>query len=166
MTEIVPAISMQCPDTTLAIVGPAPPRWLLSAARRHPSIRVPGRVPDVASWLDSADVVVCPLRIGGGVKVKMLEALARGCAIVTTPVGLQGLRQLPAGTLVECDGAAAVAEACVTLLTYADRCDRHRALARQAAAQLPTWDQAAEIMADGWTCLAGTGTRSVLPTGT
>jgi Glycosyl transferases group 1 len=69
---------------------------------------VTGWVPDVAPWLDAAQIVVCPLMVGGGVKVKVLEALARGCAVVATPIALQGLRHLPPDAVMECADLPAI----------------------------------------------------------
>jgi glycosyltransferase involved in cell wall biosynthesis len=108
----------------------------------------------VGRWLDAADVVVCPLRIGGGVKVKILEALARGCAIVTTPIGMQGLRYLPGNAVVECRDLSAVADACAQLLASPARREQLRERAAQAATLLPTWDEAAAELDAAWTTLA------------
>ncbi|MGH3801405.1 MAG: glycosyltransferase family 4 protein [Pseudonocardiaceae bacterium] len=81
LADIFPQVLRRCPDATLAIVGSDPPEWLVKAAGRESRVTVTGWVPDVAPWLDAAHVVVCPLAVGGGVKVKVLEALARGCAV-------------------------------------------------------------------------------------
>lgn len=97
LKDILPRVRSECPDTTLAIVGDGPPSWLVEAAVNDCRLIVSGRVPDVVPWLDAAKVVVCPLRVGGGIKVKVMEALARGRAVVTTPIGAQGLRELPSG---------------------------------------------------------------------
>ena len=71
VTEVFPAVLRHCPDATLAIVGSDPPGWLVAAAHREPRLTVTGWVPDVGPWLDAAEVVVCPLTVGGGVKVKV-----------------------------------------------------------------------------------------------
>jgi len=133
LTEIFPAVLRRSPDATLAVVGSAPPRWLQEAAHREPRLTVTGWVPDVAPWLDAADVVVCPLAVAGGVKVKVLGALARDWAIVATPVALQGLRRLPAGAVVERADPCGFAEACIRLLASLCECDRQRVCAAEAA---------------------------------
>lgn len=117
---------------------------------------VTGWVPDVAPWLDAAQVVVCPLTVGGGVKVKVLEALARGCAIVANPIALQGLRHLPPDAAVECSDAHSISDACACLLTCPQKRDRQRA---RAAQHLPSWDLAADILANTWHELATTAVK-------
>lgn len=156
LADIFPQVLHRCPDTTLAIVGSDPPNWLITAARHQPRVTVTGWVPDVAPWLDAAHVVVCPLTIGGGIKVKVLEALARGCAIVATPVALQGLRHLPFGSVVERSDTPALADACARLLTYPPEQALQRARAVQAARHLPSWDSAADILASIWSEIAAT----------
>jgi len=79
---IFPRVRARVPDATLRIVGPDPPPRLTAAAAD--GVRVTGRVPDVTPWLNSAALVVAPLRLGGGMRVKILEALAHGKAIVAS----------------------------------------------------------------------------------
>lgn len=154
VTDIFPKILRRCPDATLAVVGSDPPGWLLDAALREPRLTVTGWVPNVAPWLDAAEVVVCPLTVGGGIKVKVLEALARGCAVVATPIGLQGLRHLPPGAVVECADIPTFVEVCVQLLCSRQQRERQRARAAQAAQHLPSWDLAADVLADTWNEIA------------
>jgi glycosyltransferase involved in cell wall biosynthesis len=110
-------------------------------------VEVTGRVPDVAPYLQQADVVLCPLRVGGGVKVKVLEALRAGKAIVSTPVGCQGLGAAR-GAVRVATTAGHFAAATAELLNDAPA--RAAAERRAAAAPLPTWDAAAEALADCW----------------
>lgn len=154
LADIFPEILSRCPEATLAIVGSDPPGWLVDAAHREPRLTVTGWVPDVTPWLDAAQVVVCPLTVGGGVKVKVLEALARGCAVVATPIALQGLLHLPPGAVVECADAPAVAAACVRFLASPQQRERQRARAAQASQHLPSWDLAADALADAWSEMA------------
>ncbi|MPZ89230.1 MAG: glycosyltransferase [Nitriliruptorales bacterium] len=154
LTKIFPAVALRRPSATLAFVGSAPPPWLRQAAQDDPRLKVTGHVADLTAWLDAAEVVVCPLRIGGGIKVKILEALSRGRAVVTTPVGMQGLRDLPPGATVVREDAPSIAEACLRLLgSVGERLSQQRR-ARQAARVLPTWDQAAQALAGAWGLLA------------
>jgi glycosyltransferase involved in cell wall biosynthesis len=144
-SEILPRIRAQVPQAELWLVGHAPTAEVKQLADAR--IRVTGVVPDVRPYLDIADVVVCPLRIGGGIKVKTIEALRRGKAIVSTSVGAQGLDAACRGSLVIADQPDGFASEVASLL----RSPQDRAqLGRRAAAaarDLPTWDQAAAELA-------------------
>jgi len=87
--QVLPLIRAQRPQTTLAIVGQRPhPR--LDVLRQIPGITITGYVDDVRPYIAGASVYVAPLRVGGGTRLKLLEAMAMGKAIVSTPVGAEG----------------------------------------------------------------------------
>ncbi|HEX2058043.1 MAG TPA: glycosyltransferase [Actinomycetota bacterium] len=143
--EIWPRVVRRFPHARLLLVGNAPPQEVRRLARR-PNVVVTGRVQSIDPFLDRASIVVCPLRIGGGIKVKMLEAMSRGKAIVTTSVGAQGLAHLAGRAFLVEDHPGGFAHAVAGLL--ADEGAR-RALergARGAAGELPTWDEAAQVL--------------------
>lgn len=154
ITEIFPAVTRQRPGTTLTMVGADPPAWLARAAQSDGRITVTGWVPDLAACLDSADVVVCPLRIGGGVKVKVLEALQRAKAIVTTPIGAQGVDRIHMSPVVVRETLDALADACVWLLNSPETRRAQECHALAAAGSLPTWNDAADTLAACWTASA------------
>lgn len=152
--EIWPRVYRRLPHARLLLVGNAPPAEVRALAGRR-NVVVTGRVPSVDPFLEKASVVVCPLRIGGGIKVKMLEAMARGKAIVTTPVGAQGLGDAAGKAFLVEDQPAGFAHAVVRLLS--DEGPR-RALERQArsaARRLPSWDDATAVLAGCYRELAG-----------
>jgi glycosyltransferase involved in cell wall biosynthesis len=86
---IFPVIQQQIPDARLQIVGNAPPPALQALASN--TISVTGRVADVRPYLAQATVFVCPLRVGAGIKNKVLEALAMGLPTVATPLSVDGI---------------------------------------------------------------------------
>jgi glycosyltransferase involved in cell wall biosynthesis len=88
-TEIFPAVQKSIPNVRLWLVGNAPPPELRALA--SDSVRVTGRVPDVRPYLARAGVFVSPLRLGAGIKNKVLEALAMGCPVVATPLSVDGI---------------------------------------------------------------------------
>lgn len=138
--EIWPRVRSRLPRATLALVGNDPPPEVLALQRK--GIVVTGRVARVEPYLHAARAVVCPLRIGGGVKVKVLEALSAGKALVTTSVGLQGLPAAAGACLVE-DEPARFARAIVRVVRYPKVRARLEAASREFARSLPTWDDAA-----------------------
>jgi glycosyltransferase involved in cell wall biosynthesis len=94
-----------------------------------------------------ADVLVCPLRIGGGIKVKVIEALRRGKAIVSTGIGAQGLPAQARDALIVADDPRQFAAAVADLLRDEPRRARLERRAAAAARSLPTWNQAAAALA-------------------
>ena len=113
--EVLPRVRAAVPAARLVIAGQHPAPSVLALAQQ-PGVRVLGAVPEVTPLYAQAQVVVVPLRAGGGTRLKILEALALGRALVSTPVGCEGL-DLEAGRhLVVAEDAAALAEAVVALL--------------------------------------------------
>jgi glycosyltransferase involved in cell wall biosynthesis len=87
--SIFPAVQRQFPQLKLFIVGENPPADLKRAASEH--IIVTGRVPNLTPYLDRAALLVAPVYLGGGIRIKVLESLAAGKAVVTTPLAAEGL---------------------------------------------------------------------------
>jgi polysaccharide biosynthesis protein PslH len=90
IASIYPRVRAVYPDSILYIVGDQPPPQLKQIAGA--GVVVTGRVPDVIPYLDRAALVVAPLRLGAGMRVKILEALAAGKAIIASPLAAQGLQ--------------------------------------------------------------------------
>ena len=87
--EIFPQILEALPETKLLLVGNAPSEEIQGYASEH--IIVTGRVPRVQDYLASATVFICPLRVGAGIKNKVLEALAMGIPTIATPLSMEGI---------------------------------------------------------------------------
>lgn len=88
-TAIMPRVRKRCPDALLLLVGDEPPAGICELADGHTVVT--GRVLDVTPYLDRAGVVAAPLRMGGGMRVKVLDALAAGKALVASPLAVSGL---------------------------------------------------------------------------
>lgn len=91
--EIYPLIKSMVAQVSFCIVGQNPPKKILELSKDS-SITVTGTVPDVRPYIDEAAVYVAPIRAGTGFKTKIVEAMARGKAIVALPEGVQGLWDL------------------------------------------------------------------------
>lgn len=87
--DLVPRLRREHPELQLWLVGNAPPESLRALAGE--GIQVTGRVPDLQPWLARATLYVSPLRMGAGIKNKVLEALATGCPLLATPLSADGI---------------------------------------------------------------------------
>lgn len=97
--EIMPAVKARQPTARLRIVGSAPPREVLELA--GPDVDVSADVPSVRPHLEAACVVLAPVRTGGGMRMKVLQALASGKAVVTTTRGAEGYGDDPPFAVAE-----------------------------------------------------------------
>jgi glycosyltransferase involved in cell wall biosynthesis len=86
---IMPLLRQRCPGVRLTLVGPYPPRSVQALACED--VVVTGRVPQLEPYLEPAAVVIAPIRIGGGMRMKVLHSMAQGKAVVTTARGAEGL---------------------------------------------------------------------------
>jgi glycosyltransferase involved in cell wall biosynthesis len=116
--SILPLVQKRHPNAVLALVGAKPPPDLLALASAD--VAVPGHVPSLAPYLERASVVVVPLRLGGGMRVKVLESLALGKALVASPRAVEGLEVVDGLDLVIADSDDEIAAAISRLLSDDD----------------------------------------------
>jgi glycosyltransferase involved in cell wall biosynthesis len=95
LDDVFPAIQRQLPAATLSLVGRHPPAWLRQRAAETPGVELHATVPDVRPFLASCGLMVVPLRVGGGSRLKILEALATETPVVSTRIGAEGLSLQP-----------------------------------------------------------------------
>lgn len=93
--EIWPRLRRGDRARSLAIVGRSPPADVRAWAQADPSVTVTGFVDDVRPWMRRAAVYLCPIRDGGGTRLKILDAMAMGLAIVSHPMAIEGLELEP-----------------------------------------------------------------------
>lgn len=118
--KIFPIILTKNHKTELWIVGRNPPEGILKLSSRS-EIKITNTVPDVRDYYNKADVFVVPLRMGGGTKLKVLEAMAMGLPIVSTSVGAQGLDVKDGTHILIADSHERFAENVLNLLKYKDK---------------------------------------------
>jgi glycosyltransferase involved in cell wall biosynthesis len=154
--EIWPAIKAEMPQARLRIVGRNPDRrvqkWASSAVghtsdghtsvghtsdghTKDGSIEVTGRVPSVIEHLRQSAVVIVPLRIGGGTRLKIYEAMATGKAVVSTTVGAEGLDVQHGRDIILADDPASFSQAVIALLRDRELRQRYEKAAAETAAR-------------------------------
>ena len=141
--DILPLIRAEEPDASLSIVGRTPTPAVKRLAEDR-GVRVTGRVDDVRPYMKDAAVYVVPLRIGGGTRLKIFEAMAMGKALVSTTVGAEGLPVTDGEHLTIADEPNTFARAVVRLLRDAER-----------RAQLETAARALVVERYDWSAVAG-----------
>jgi glycosyltransferase involved in cell wall biosynthesis len=117
---ILPELRREVPGLSLAVVG-RDPTDRLRAACGAAGVHVTGTVADIRPYVAEAAVYIVPLRIGGGTRLKIFEALAMGKAVVSTRVGAEGLPIVSGQHFLRADSPADFAQAVVTLLKDPDR---------------------------------------------
>jgi glycosyltransferase involved in cell wall biosynthesis len=114
--EILPLVRRRIPKVSLTVVGRNPFPSLIELSKKDSSIVVTGRVPDVRPFMEKASVYIVPIRIGGGTRLKIYEAMAMELPIVSTTTGAEGLPLENNREIVLRDTPHEFAEAIVKLL--------------------------------------------------
>jgi glycosyltransferase involved in cell wall biosynthesis len=114
--DILPLVRKAIPQVTLTVVGRNPYPSLIEESRRDPSIIVTGRVEDVRPYVERAALYVVPIRIGGGTRLKIFEAMAMEKAVVSTRIGAEGLPVRHGVDVILADSAGEFAEAVLRML--------------------------------------------------
>jgi glycosyltransferase involved in cell wall biosynthesis len=115
VSDIAPLIRARVPDLQVILAGL--PSSRIQGLASPPAVQVPGTVPEMAPYLHAARLVVAPLRVGSGTRIKILEAFAHHVPVVSTRIGAAGLDAVAGVHLEVSDGAAGFAEHCTHLLT-------------------------------------------------
>lgn len=139
VNHIWPLVKAARPDVRFDIVGQDPPQELLRKAQDDSGLRIHGFIDDIRPLVGKAAVYVVPIRVGGGTRLKVLDALAQGKAIVSTTVGCEGI-EVTDGTDVELkDDPDRFARCVVALLNSPERCKELGINARQLAESRYAW---------------------------
>ena len=154
--EAIHPLLIQSGDYQFHVVGRQPPDWLRDPGFVPSQVIVTGTVDDVRPYIAGAAVYVVPLRIGGGSRLKILEGLAMGRAIVSTTVGAEGLDLTPGVDILLDDSAEAFAESINRLWQ-----DQPRRLAlgkagRDVIDRQYRWEQIAPLQSTLWRRAAAT----------
>jgi sugar transferase (PEP-CTERM/EpsH1 system associated) len=145
--EVLPLIRSEEPGMKVTIVGRTPTAAVKKLADEA-GVRVTGRVDDVRPYMKDAAVYIVPLRIGGGTRLKIFEAMAMGKAVVSTTVGAEGLPVTDGEHVILADDPATFARAVVHLMRDVERRRRIEAAARALVVERYDWSAVAGELED------------------
>ena len=139
----LPLIRRDRPDVTLSVIGRNPTERLRAVA--GPGVIITGTVDDVRPHVTAGEVYIVPLRVGGGTRLKIFEALAMGKAVVSTTIGAEGLDMADGRHAILADGPAAFSRAVVDLLNDRDRRRRLAEAGRALVEERYSWAQVGRV---------------------
>lgn len=138
-TEIFPLIRRQSPGTRFYVVGSRPPASVANLHDEERGIVVTGYVSDLGPLLQEAAVTIVPVHSGSGMRVKILEAFARGIPVVSTTVGAEGIEARSGEHLLVADEPAAFARAVLSLVQEPREAERLASSARRLVTEKYDW---------------------------
>src|SRR6266849_5052921 len=135
----MPLIWREYPTANFVVIGRDPLPVILDLQSRHECTVLTG-ISDLTPQFDAASLFVAPIYLGGGTRLKVLEAMARGKAVVATTIAAEGLEVRPGIDLEIADSAEALAAACCRLLSDAGARRRMAASGRSRVLERYRWD--------------------------
>lgn len=150
VNDVFSLIREALPTATFTIVGRFPPEDMAGKWRRIPGVTVTGTVDDVRTYIARSSLYVVPLRIGGGSRLKILEALSMRKRVLSTSVGAEGLKLDGGVHLMLEDSAEGFAQKAVEMLSAPGEYDRLADNGLQRILSMYTWDSIAKVMNDVW----------------
>lgn len=137
--RIFPLILKRIPEVSINIIGREPPPGLKNLAAQYPSIKLHGFVEDIRDLLARSSVYVVPIRVGGGTRLKILDAFASGKAVVSTSIGAEGIRYTNGENILIADTAELFATRVIELLENKELRSRLGTNARKLAEKEYSW---------------------------
>lgn len=146
--EVLPRVRATLPDCRFKIIGRKPPAKIRELAANDPGIEVTGTVEEVQSHVHECDVIVVPLKAGGGTRIKIYEAMAMGVPVVSTTIGAEGLAVTHGVDILIADDAAAFAAALLNLAQDRNISMKLAQKARSAVEANHSWTKATRCFMD------------------
>jgi len=139
--NIWPTIKASIPDVVFYAIGQDPPPELIKKAKQDDGIKVLGYVDDVRPYVAKASVYIVPLRVGGGTRLKVVDALSQGKAIVSTSIGCEGINVTPGKNIVIADDPQTFAREVIAIFDDDNKRDSLGVAARELAEKQYSWEK-------------------------
>jgi glycosyltransferase involved in cell wall biosynthesis len=152
--EIYPELMRIMPQCSTTVVGRRPSPAIIAALGDKVGISLYSDVPEIQPYLHSARVMMVPLRIGGGSRLKILEAFAAGIPVVSTSKGAEGLAATSGEDIIIEDNPKRFAEALVQIIQDEKLYQKLSQKGAELIEQRYAWNQVARPLADLWTKVA------------
>lgn len=150
LQEIFPQVGARIPDARCLIVGRNPPNWLRDLATRTPGAELHANVPDVRPFYQRCAALIVPLRMGGGSRLKILEALACQCPVISTRVGAEGLHLHSGREFIQVEEPRELPAAICAALEEPQQLYRLAQQGRQTVLVRYDWDTLAQRLDHAW----------------
>ncbi|MFO0589833.1 MAG: glycosyltransferase [Polyangiaceae bacterium] len=144
--SILPRIAAAVPEVKVTVVGRNPTPKLKELAAREPRIVLTGRVEDVRPYIDRSSVYIVPIRVGGGTRIKIYEAMGMARAVVSTTIGAEGLPVKDGEEILLADEPDRFADEVVRLLRDEPARVKIEEAARKAVVERFGWDRATDAL--------------------
>lgn len=156
LEDIFPKLLTVRPSAKLSIVGRNPPAWMTAAVDRAavghatPSIELHANVPDIFPYLSRAGMMAVPLRIGGGSRLKIIEALAARVPVVASAVAAEGLNLVPDHDFSLADDADAMVQKICDWIDDPNAAKRSAIAGHDSTVRHYGWDQLGCLLESSW----------------
>ncbi len=148
LDSVFPIILKNFPDAKLKLIGKNPPDWLKDSKNKN--LDVLGYVPQVQPYLSRASVYIAPLFVGGGIRIKILEAMAMELPVVATSISAEGIDAGYENGLIIADDEKAFAESIISLLEDHSLTERLGKMSREYVSKKYSWQKNVKIMMDSY----------------
>jgi glycosyltransferase involved in cell wall biosynthesis len=151
---LLPRVRAAVPSATVSLVGRNPPGWLAHRVNEMAGVDMFADVPDVRPFLHTCGVMAVPLRVGGGSRLKILEALATATPVVSSRVGAEGLHLVPGRHLTVGIEPSHMADGLIDAILRPEEAKDQAEEGRRLVAQRYDWDTLADRLDETWRAAA------------
>jgi glycosyltransferase involved in cell wall biosynthesis len=144
--EIFPLVRREIPEATCHLAGKTGAQDYSELNRPELGVRMHGFVEDIRPFFEQCQILVAPLSVGSGTRIKILEAMATGTPVVSTTIGAEGLDYADGQNILIANTPSALSAAVVRLLRDPEECFRIGAAGRRLVERKYSWESAGDIM--------------------